>query len=65
MALTPGVRLVIDELVLDGVDADDPFVRESVARSIGPGLEAHGYPGAVGPVATTVSATVSEEAARP
>jgi hypothetical protein len=65
VALTPGVRLVIDELVLDGVDADDPVVRESVARSIAPALEAHGHPGAVGQVATTVSATIVDEAARP
>ena len=62
--MTPGLRLVIDELVLDGIEADDPFVRESVARSIAPALEAHGYPGAVGQVATTVSATVGDEAAR-
>jgi hypothetical protein len=55
---------VIDELVLDGVEADDPFVRESVARSIAPALEEHGYPGAVSQVATTVSATVGEEAVR-
>ena len=64
MALTPGVRLVIDELVLDGVDADDPFVRESVARSIAPALREQGIPEAVGPVATTVSATVGEETSR-
>jgi hypothetical protein len=59
------VRLVIDELVLDGVEADDPFVHESVLRSIAPALDEHGLGGAVGQVAATVSATVGEEASRP
>ena len=64
MAVTPGILLVIDELVLDGVDADDPFVRESVARSIAPALREQGIPEAVGQIATTVSATVGEETSR-
>ncbi len=61
MAVTPELGLVIDELVLDGVEPGDPFVQASISRALAPVFEAHGLEGAIGPVATTVSAAVGRE----
>ena len=41
MAVTR-VRLVIDELVLDGVEPGDPLVHDSLARALAPALGEHG-----------------------
>jgi hypothetical protein len=62
VALSPDVRLDIDELVLDGVEGDDPIVHESLARALAPALAAHGLEGQVAQVATAASAAVAQEA---
>ncbi len=62
--MTSDLRLVIDELVLDGVEAEDPIVGQSIARALAPALDEHGLGAALGPVTTAVSATVGEEASR-
>ena len=64
MALSPDVRLAVDELVLDGVEPDDPLVHESLARALAPALAAHGLEGELGPVATAAAAAVAREASR-
>jgi hypothetical protein len=62
--VTPDVRLVIDELVLDGVQPHDPVVQESLARAVAPALAAHGLEGQTGQVTSGVVAAVGQEAAR-
>jgi hypothetical protein len=62
MALSPDLRLDVDELVLDGVESDDPLVHESLSRALGPALAAHGLEGQLGQVATAASAAVAREA---
>jgi hypothetical protein len=64
VAVTPDVRLVIDELVLEGVQPDDPVVEESLARAVAPALAAHGLEGQTGQVTSGVVAAVGQEAAR-
>ncbi len=62
MALSSDVRLDVDELVLDGVEADDPLVHESLAHALAPALAAHGLEGQLGPVAAAASTAVAKEA---
>jgi hypothetical protein len=62
VALTSDVRLDIDELVLDGVESNDPLVEESLARALAPALAAHGLEGELGRVATEASAAIAREA---
>ena len=62
MALSPDVRLEIDELVLDGVEGDDPLVHESLVQALGPALAPHGFVGQVENVATAASTAVAQEA---
>jgi hypothetical protein len=64
VALSSDVRLDVDELVLDGVEADDPLVHESLARALAPALAAHGLEGQLGQVATAASTAVAREAAQ-
>ncbi len=61
MALSSDVRLDVDELVLDGVEGDDPLVHESLVRALGPALAAHGLGGQVEQVATATSTAVAQE----
>jgi hypothetical protein len=61
--VTPDLRLVIDELVLDGVEPGDPVVGTSIGRAIAPALEAHGLTGSVDSVTAAVAAAVGREAA--
>lgn len=61
--MTPELSVVVDELVLDGVDPGDPLVEESIARALAPSLEANGLGGAVGSVTSAVSSAVEQEAA--
>ena len=60
--MTPDLGLVVDELVLDGVEPGDPLVDESIARALGPSLEAHGLGGSLDSVTAAVSAAVGGEA---
>lgn len=62
--MTPDLRLVIDELVLDGLEPGDPIVDTSIARAIAPALEAHGLTGSVDSVTAAVAGAVGREAAR-
>jgi hypothetical protein len=62
--VTPDLRLVIDELVLDGLEPGDPIVDTSIVRAIAPALEAHGLTGSVDSVTAAVSGAVGREAAR-
>jgi hypothetical protein len=62
VALIPDVRLAVDELVLDGVEPDDPLVHESLARALAPALAAQGLEREVGRIATAASAAVEREA---
>jgi hypothetical protein len=62
VALSPVLRLDIDELVLDGVEGDDPLVHESLAQALAPALSAHGLDGQVAQVATAASTAVAREA---
>jgi hypothetical protein len=59
MALTPDLEIVVDELVVDGVDPDDPLVEEAVARELAPALAAYGHAKAAGPVAAAVAREIS------
>ena len=56
------LSIEVDELVLDGVEADDPLVHESLVQALGPALAAHGLAGQVEPVATAASTAVAQEA---
>lgn len=62
MALSPDVRLVVDELVLDGVDPGDPLVEESLRRELSPALTAHGMESETGRVAAAATTAVAKEA---
>jgi hypothetical protein len=57
------LELVIDELVLDGVEPDDPLIRESVAQALAPSLAAHGYARSTQEVAFAVTSAMTERAA--
>ena len=60
--MTPDLSVVVDELVLDGVEPGDPLVEASIARALTPSLEAHGLGAVVGSVPSAVSTAVGEEA---
>jgi len=60
--VTPDLSVVVDELLLDGVEPGDPLVDESIARALAPSLEAHGLGGAVGSVTSAVSGALGREA---
>jgi hypothetical protein len=62
--VTPDLTLVIDELVLDGVEPGDPVVDASIARALAPELEAHGLAGSLNSVTAAVATAVGREAAR-
>ncbi len=62
VAVSPDVRLAVDELVLDGVEPDDPLVHESLARALAPALAAQGLEREVGRVAAAAFAAVEREA---
>lgn len=63
MALSPDhLRVSVDELVLDGVESDDPLVRESLTRALAPALAAQGLEREVERVATGAAATVERKA---
>jgi hypothetical protein len=62
VALTSKLGLVIDELVLDGVEPGDPVVHASISRALAPALEANGLAPATDQVATAVTAAVGREA---
>ncbi|HEU0304368.1 MAG TPA: hypothetical protein VFR32_07295 [Gaiellaceae bacterium] len=62
MALSPDVRLVVHELVLDGVEPGDPLVEDSLQRELGPALAAHEMESETGRVAAAASTAVAKEA---
>jgi hypothetical protein len=62
VALSSDLRLDVDELVLDGVEPDDPLVHESLAQALGPALAEHGLQAETGRVAAATSAAVAQEA---
>jgi hypothetical protein len=62
VAVRPDVRLEVDELVLDGVEGDDPLVHESLARALAPALAANGLEGELAHVAAAASIAVEREA---
>jgi hypothetical protein len=57
----PDVRLAVDELVLDGVEPDDPLVHESLARALAPALASQGLAEELGAVTTAASEAVAQE----
>lgn len=59
MALTSDLDIIVDELVLDGVDPDDPLVETMLTRALAPALAAHDHAAAVGPVAAAVAREIS------
>ncbi len=59
MALTPDLDIVVDELVVDGVDPEDPLVEETLARALAPTLAAHGRAETAAPVASAVVREIS------
>jgi hypothetical protein len=63
MAVSPDARISVDRLVLDGVEPDDPLVRESLAKALGPALTAHGLEGETAQVISAAAAAVAREAA--
>jgi hypothetical protein len=56
------LSLDVDELVLDGVEADDPLVHESLVQALGPALAAHGLEGQGERVATAAAKAVAQGA---
>jgi hypothetical protein len=62
--VTPHLELVIDELVLDGVEPGDPVVDASIADALSPALAAHGLAGSLGSVTAAVATAVGREAAQ-
>jgi len=62
--VTPDLELVIDELVLDGVEPGDPAVDASIADALSPALAAQGLAGSLGPVTAAVATAVGREATR-
>jgi hypothetical protein len=58
------VELVIDELVLDGVDAGDPAVRGALEQTLGPALAEHGLAASTGDVTSAVTSAVADGASR-
>jgi hypothetical protein len=57
----PSIAIVIEELALDGVAADDPLVAASLGRAIGPALHEHGLGEETERVAGAVVDAVSGE----
>ena len=62
--MTPDLGIVVDELVLDGVEPGDPLVDASIARALAPELETHGLAGSLDSVTSAVSTAVGQEALR-
>jgi hypothetical protein len=60
--VTPDLSVVVDELVLDGVEPGDPLVDASIARALTPALEAHGLGAVIGSITSAVSTAVGEGA---
>jgi hypothetical protein len=61
MDVTPGLRITIGELVLDGVEPSDPRVAEAVRRAVAPALaQAQLPPSAADQAAIAVTDTVSQ-----
>lgn len=56
------VALVIDELVLDGVEPDDAFVHASLVGALAPALAERGLEAAASRLATFVAAALTGEA---
>jgi hypothetical protein len=57
------VELVIDELVLDGVEPGDAAVPRALARTLGPALADHGLAESTADVAGAIAFAVTEGAA--
>ena len=55
------LHVVVDELVLEGVDVDDPDVAAALARTLGPVLAEHRAQAATSPVVGAVVAQVGRE----
>jgi len=56
------VELVIDELVLDGVEAGDPAVGQALARTLGPALADRGLAASTPEVTAAVTSAVAQGA---
>jgi hypothetical protein len=62
MALSRHVVVTVEELTLDGVEADDALVTESLRRALEPALAAHGLTDDIGQLAAAaVVTTLGEE----
>jgi hypothetical protein len=55
------VTVVVDELVLDGVSADDPVVALALERAVGPALQEHGLGAEAARVSGAVVGAVNRE----
>jgi len=63
MDVTPRtVALMVDELVLDGVDPGEPLVAQALRDALAPALGEHGLQGAAGDAAGAVARGVAREA---
>jgi hypothetical protein len=58
------VELVIDELVLDGVEPGDPTVGQALTQTLGPALAEHGLAASAPAVTGAVTSAVAEGTAR-
>ncbi len=56
------VALVIEELVLDGVEPDDAFVHSALVGALGQALAERGLEDAASRLATSVAAALTREA---
>jgi hypothetical protein len=54
------VELVIDELVLDGIEPGDASVPQALARTLGPALADHGLAESTADVTGAVASAVTE-----
>jgi hypothetical protein len=62
--VTTDLRLVIDDVVLDGVEPGDPVVAGSIADALAPALDAYGLIGSLDSVTAAVATAVGREAAQ-
>jgi hypothetical protein len=58
------VELVIDELVLNGVEPGDPVVGDALTQTLGPALAEHSLAASTPEVTGAVTSALTEGAAR-
>ena len=63
MDVTPRtIALMVDELVLDGLDPNDALVAKALRDALAPALAEHGLQAASGDTAGAVARSLAEEA---